>query len=208
VPQVAVISPHPVVVEGFRAMLGRHPGRIAVARDDEPVAEVDVILYDVLGLVDADGADLDRLVGHPRCVVLAVGRDLCPPLLDRATARGVDGSVSAAIGHRELVALVERALAERGEVGDAAVPAATSSQPGIARTADEVSLTRRQAEMIALLVAGYSNKEIARRSSVSVNSVKTHLRSAYRKLGVRSRAEAAVWAVRQGLVPEPGPADD
>ena len=55
--------------------------------------------------------------------------------------------------------------------------------------------TPREREVLALIAAGMSNKEIAERLFLSVNSVKTHVRSAYRKLGVSRRVDAARWVL-------------
>ena len=64
-------------------------------------------------------------------------------------------------------------------------PILPSSWPGAGR-----GLTARQAEVVALLLQGLSNLEIADALYVDVNTVKTHLRHAYKALGVRSRSQA------------------
>jgi DNA-binding CsgD family transcriptional regulator len=53
--------------------------------------------------------------------------------------------------------------------------------------------------MLVLIAAGLSNKEIAERCYLSINSVKTFIRAAYRKTGVRRRVEAVTWVHEQGL---------
>lgn len=60
-------------------------------------------------------------------------------------------------------------------------------------------LTQREHEMIVLIAQGLSNQEIVDRTYLSINSVKTYIRSAYRKLGVTGRTQAVVWAFRNGL---------
>ena len=66
-----------------------------------------------------------------------------------------------------------------------------------------IQLTPRELETIQLLAAGLSNKEIARALSVSPRTVNFHLDNLYSKLGVSSRTEAAMYAVRHGLVKPP-----
>lgn len=61
-------------------------------------------------------------------------------------------------------------------------------------------LSARECEVLALVVNGYSNQEIAEELGIAHNTVKNHLRSILAKLGVRNRAQAAAYAVSQGLV--------
>ena len=62
------------------------------------------------------------------------------------------------------------------------------------------ALTDGQREILTLVSEGYSNREIANRVQLSENTVKTHLQEIFRKLGVRNRVEAAIRAVREGLL--------
>lgn len=59
-------------------------------------------------------------------------------------------------------------------------------------------LTDREMEVLRLVATGASNKEIARHLSISVRTVQVHLGNIYGKLGVRSRTEAALYAIRRG----------
>ena len=66
----------------------------------------------------------------------------------------------------------------------------------------EAGLTAREAEVLALITQGLSNQEIAQRSYLSINSVKTYIRTAYRKIGVERRAQAVVWGMQHGFEPD------
>ena len=63
-------------------------------------------------------------------------------------------------------------------------------------------LSPREAEIMALIARGLSNQEIAERAHVTINSIKTYIRSAYRKIGVERRTQAVLWAVANGFVPD------
>ena len=63
------------------------------------------------------------------------------------------------------------------------------------------NLTRREVEILRLLIAGYTNKSIAAAIRISEKTVEFHLDNIYRKLGVRTRVLATVWAAQQGLSP-------
>jgi two-component system, NarL family, response regulator LiaR len=56
-------------------------------------------------------------------------------------------------------------------------------------------LTPREAEIVALIALGLTNREIAERAFVSMNTVKSYVRSAYRKIGVQRRPQAVIWAL-------------
>jgi DNA-binding NarL/FixJ family response regulator len=65
---------------------------------------------------------------------------------------------------------------------------------------EELALTRREREILALVAEGHSNRELARRLWVTEQTVKFHLSNIYRKLDVANRTEASRWAHRHGLV--------
>jgi DNA-binding NarL/FixJ family response regulator len=76
-----------------------------------------------------------------------------------------------------------------------------------ARTAGDwpgrgLGLTARESEVIALITQGYSNQEIADRTYLSINSVKTYIRTAYRKVGVSRRSQAVAWGMQHGFEPD------
>lgn len=87
-------------------------------------------------------------------------------------------------------------LAERRASASSSNAAAPETPPTIAEAGP---LSARQRQILALLAAGRTNKEIARELVVSENTIKTHLANLYAKLGVGRRTEALAEARRQGL---------
>ncbi|HEY2857737.1 MAG TPA: response regulator transcription factor [Terracidiphilus sp.] len=69
------------------------------------------------------------------------------------------------------------------------------------RKRDEVGITRREMEILELVAAGLSNREIAEKLFVSENTVKTHCSRAFDKLGARRRTEAVLMGKKLGLLP-------
>ena len=205
--KVAVLSPHPVVVEGFTAMLSRHQDRVEVI--DLPTSfddlEPDVVFYDVAALADGDGVDLDELVKKTASVVLAVARDLRPDLLGRALSRGVDGFFSVDATEHEVLAAVESAMTgwQAGDPGPDPVVGSSTSEQRSHLLGAAAGLTDREMSVIALIAQGLSNDQIAAREYLSINTVKTYIRTAYRKIGVHTRAQAVLWAVQHGVDTEP-----
>lgn len=207
--KVAVLSPQQVVVEGFTAMLNRHPGQVQVvdivlSPDHE---EPDVVLYDVVSLAEGDGADLDHLVKKAACVVFAVGRDLRPDLVSQALTRGADGFFSLGVSETELLEAIESTLTgwQIGDEGPDPVVGSSGSAQWANRLGSDVGLSDREIQVLALVARGFSNDEIAQHTYLTVNTVKTYIRSAYRKIGAPTRSQAAVWALQHGFTTVPGP---
>jgi DNA-binding NarL/FixJ family response regulator len=130
-----------------------------------------------------------------------------------AVAHGAAGYLFKGTSAQQLAAAVlavargERAVVEAAgsgldPAGDARVDAA-GDWPGRA----EAGLSMREAEILSFIGLGMSNEEIAASCFLSINSVKTYIRTAYRKIGVTRRAQAVRWALENGLVPgsEVGP---
>ena len=63
-------------------------------------------------------------------------------------------------------------------------------------------LSAREGEVLALITQGYTNNDIASRSYLSINSVKSYIRSAYRKIGVERRSQAVRWGMENGMLPD------
>ncbi|MCW2757179.1 MAG: regulatory protein LuxR [Nocardioidaceae bacterium] len=82
----------------------------------------------------------------------------------------------------------------------AAVVVDGTAPRGAARATD-VELTDREVEILRSIATGMANHEVADRMFLSINTVKTYIRSAYRKTGITSRTHAVLWAIDHGLVP-------
>lgn len=196
---VLVLSSHDVITAGLSVLLGAHPRVELRAGDlaDVVMHGADVVLYDVIGLHEGDGTDLDRLVKESDVAVLAVTRDLRPDLADRALEKGVDGCVSSDAPTEELVAAVEAAA--WGDLHGDGSPDSVDFTVNPATAGHDVGLSPRESEMLRMITAGYSNQEIAGELYLSINSVKTYIRNAYRRIGVPNRTQAAIWALQNGF---------
>lgn len=111
------------------------------------------------------------------------------------------------VARGEDVATLARGVIAAGR-GEIVLPPAIASQalrllasgePVGAQPAE--TLTERESEVVRLLAAGYTNKDIAQTLVISVRTVEAHLRNVYGKLGVSTRTEAALWAVHSGYAP-------
>ena len=197
--KVLVTSEHEVVCSGLTTLLDAHPdfATLVGSVDILLLEGADVVLYDVQGLLDTDGSELDRLVKENDVAVLAVTRDLRPELADRALEKGVDGCVSLDVGSEELVAAVKAAA--WGDLHGDGSPGAVDFTVNPGHSPDLPHLAPREAEVLALITEGLSNAEIAQRLYLSINSVKTYIRGAYRRIDVQTRSQAVVWSMQHGL---------
>ena len=98
-----------------------------------------------------------------------------------------------------LVAAIEAAASPRHVHVSWVVKDAHESTPGGDGPGRNAGLTLREAEMLSLIVQGFGNQEIADHAHLSLNTVKTYIRTAYRKIQARSRAQAVIWALRNGF---------
>lgn len=190
--RVAVVSPQEVVMRGLTTMLADYPDRLVVTvlpsvRSKAP--GVDVILYDTLCLHLADGSDLVHLLQETDAEVLIFSRDMRPDLRVKAYSLGAHAWVSMSVHAGELVRTIEMTAA--GEP--------ISQQED--RLGTVAGLTTREVEVLALITQGLSNKDIADKLVVSVNTLKSHIRQAYRKIEVNTRSQAVSWAITHGFAP-------
>ena len=194
--RVALIDDCDLVASGLRYMFGDRTERVQLVgswRDAEMPQSVDIALYDQLG---REHDVLKRLVADQRVRRTVVySWNLLPALMDRALLDGASGYVSKAAAKGDLVTALERVHAG-GLVTVPArrAPARESQWPG-----RDAGLSSREAEVLGLITQGMSNSEIAEVMYLSPNSVKSYIRSAYRKIGVARRAQAVSWGMRRGL---------
>jgi NarL family two-component system response regulator LiaR len=200
--RLAIVDDYAVVVAGVAAFL--QPERIDVVETGatKPViSDVDIVLYDTFGQVEGVGIDLEDFVrdsGGAKVVIYSW--NLNRELIEQALAGGASGYLSKVLTGPAIVAALERIM--NGEVvilsGDNETSAgAAGDWPG-----RDKGLSPREAEMIALITQGLTNQQIADRAYLSINTVKTFIRSAYRKIGVTMRTQAVIWGVDNGFRPD------
>jgi NarL family two-component system response regulator LiaR len=208
--RLAIVNDSEIVVAGVAAMLGEHPRHIAVVELDNrlPVlTDVDIVLLDTFARVPGDGIGLPELVQHARrtgAKVVVFTWSAAPESVDQALAQGAAGHLSKCLAPEELVqALIDihagRPVAHVGGPDVAASGDVHGDWPGRG-----FALSPREAEVLALIARGLSNQEIADALYLSVNSVKTYVRTAYRKIGAQRRPQAVLWAIEHGFRPAAG----
>ena len=208
--RVFLADDHGVVRRGMRAYLdliddidvvgeaanGREAlDRIAVL---EPTGQLpDVVLMDLLMPV-MDGIEATRLLKErfPTVEVVAVTSFVAEVKVRAALEAGAAGYVLKDAEADELASAIRAAV--RGEMHlDPAVARQLTAALRAPRVG-AVTLTSREREVLALIANGRSNQQIATALVVSERTARTHVSNILAKLGVASRTQAALWAVREG----------
>lgn len=204
---VTLRNDYEVVVRGLERMLEPFADRIRVIDTDvrtQPDVSVDVTLHDTFTHEDVDTDEhLGEVIADPRSGrVVVFSWNAEPEQVDRVLRRGAAGFVDKGVSAEDLVEAIERIAA-----GETVRPQHSTNL----ETADilteypgrEHGLSPREAEVLALITLGLTNEQITQRCYLTINTVKSYIRNAYRKIGVTRRAEAVRWGMENGLLPGP-----
>ena len=209
--RVLIVDDHAVVREGLRTFLELQDGLEVVgdAGDGEEAVEQarrlrpDVILMDLV-MPRLDGVQAMRALRTqaPQSRVIVLTSFLDDDRLMPAIEAGAAGYLLKNVEPAELARAVHAAHAGEAII-DPTVAArlvrSIADRPG-PRSDDRERLTRREHEVLELIAAGRSNKRIALELGIYEKTVKTHVGHLLAKLGVSDRTQAALLAVREGLV--------
>jgi DNA-binding NarL/FixJ family response regulator len=202
--KVALVDDYDVVLIGLAHMFDQYSDRVVVAEIDanEPIDElVDIALYDTFAQPEADHDEISVLINHPqarRAVVYTW--NFHPDLVASAMSKGASGYLSKTLPAHALVDALE--AIDAGEVVVSPPPGKSRLEVGLDWPGRSEGLTARESEIIALITQGKSNAEVAALSFLSKNSIKSYIRSAYRKMGVESRTQAVLWGIQHGFQPD------
>lgn len=209
------LDDYSVAVAGLRHLLAPHAHRIRLVEpgvDDAPFP--DLVLFEPSRLSPDHRDLLERLEADAHCLRVAYGWD--------DAGRRHQPFVPKTLGAVELVGRLEELVRERRRTRQArldsalqdpetdravptvpealwvppATPTSAVTSVGLAHR-----LSRREEQVLALVGHGLTNREIGAELEVSVNSVKTYIRAAYRKVAVNRRSQAVSWCVQHGLSP-------
>jgi len=210
--RVFVVDDHEVVRLGLRAFLGATPGIEVVgeagdgrsaleglaalaARDALP----DVVLMDLV-MPEPDGITTTAAVKqtYPSVEVVVVTSFGEAHRVHSALEAGATGYVLKDAEVDEIIEAIR--AAHRGEVHLDAAVARVLTRSLVAPRRGVAALTARERDVLVLVAEGRSNREIGRTLSIGERTVQTHLGNVLTKLELSSRTQAALWAVREGLV--------
>lgn len=163
------------------------------AAADDGAAPLDVVLYEPIGLVTAQRESV-RVLSEVHRVPATIYTwrtathrpdDRTPPVLSKRLRAS------------DLVQVLHRLAHENRRTRHRTSPVTDYSPEH--QVLGAYGLASREAEILLLVAAGLSNQEIGSRLYLSVNSIKTYLRTGYRKIGVTRRTQVVAWAIDHGL---------
>ena len=204
--RVLLVVEQPMLRAGLRSVLGEAADvsvTDVVAEAAAVLARIekdppDVALLD-LPIPDSELASAIRSIAttQPRVkvVVLAAGRERERILA--AVEAGAAGCLLREASPEELLTGIRAVARGESPLSLGAALALLGSRP------EKSPLTPRERQILALVARGLANKQIAARLGISEKTVKTHLGSAFQRLGVSDRTQAALWAERNGLLKDP-----
>jgi DNA-binding NarL/FixJ family response regulator len=212
--RIVVVDDHDVVRRGLLTVLGGEPDLEVVgaaeggmraldliARLDERAQRPDVVVMD-LEMAPVDGIETTRQIRsrYDDIEVVALTSFGEEERVRAALEAGASGYLLKDADVDEVAAAVRAAHRGELQLDPAVARLLMSSLRGISRDDVSSALTPRELEVLALVGTGRANKEIAAELSISERTARTHVSNILRKLGLSSRTQAALWAVREGLV--------
>ena len=201
---IALVDDYDVVLLGVAHIIDRYRDRVVIAEIDtnKPLHDtVDIVLYDSFAQPESDHDEIGVLVKNPNARhVVVYTWTFHPDLIENAKKQGVRGYLSKALPARELVAALERVHA--GELVVSDPPGRVRPNQGLDWPGRGEGLSDREAEILALITQGLGNAEVATRTYLSPNTIKSYIRAIYRKINVASRTQAVLWGVDHGFSPD------
>ena len=213
--RVFLVDDHTVVRRGMRAFLDMLPDMqvIGEAADGQAALDElavldkadelpDVVLMDLL-MPRLDGVAATHAIKqrHPDVQVVALTSFSEAERIHAALEAGAAGYLLKDAEADELAGAIR--AARHGEVHLDPVVARKLTQLLVAPENPATTLTAREREVLVLVAGGRSNQEIADALVISERTARTHVSNVLVKLGLASRTQAALWAIREGLAPAP-----
>ena len=207
--KVVIADDHEVVRRGLVSLLAGSDVKIVgeATSGEEAVkvckkAKPDVVLLDIR-MQGKDGLlALEKIRAEMpaiRCVMLSTFDN--PTYVARAVAGGAHDSMLKGCTRSELLTSITGAAAGQLPMKAGELRRVATTMANRVATADpDIPLTQRETQVLRHMALGLSNKEIAQSLTISVETVKEHVQKILRKIAVSDRTQAAVWAVRRGLV--------
>lgn len=206
---ILIIDDHPLMRSGLAKLIAGEPcldlvGEASSGREGVKMVmelQPDLVLLD-LNMKEMNGIEVLRAIkeqGFDGRVIMLTVSDHDEDVISALRA-GADGYLLKDMEPEEISKALSRAASGHIVIADRLTEmlAIALRDESVPETADEARLTPREIEILNLIAEGLSNKLIARKLDIAEGTVKVHVKHMLKKLHVRSRVEAAVWAIKRG----------
>lgn len=187
--RLALVNDYELILEGLQALLAPFANRLEVVEIDiraQPSEAVDIALFDPYGHANLGLDEVRVLAANPNVGAVAVYTwQVLTGQADQLLEAGADAVLAKSLSGEMLVEQLERVARGETVVSQDFRLNTVMTWPGA-----DLRLTERESEVVTFLASGMSNRDIAGAMRLSENTVKTHLKSIFQKIGVSSRAQA------------------
>ena len=206
---ILIVDDHTIVRSGLRSMLADSDVEIvAEARDGvEAVQETlkhtpDVVLLDIR-MINSDGLaaleQIRKVAPNTRVMILSTYDN--PTYVARSVALGAKDYVLKGSSRDELLKRIRSVAADEPPSTNGILHAVKETMSQRKNLTSDFPLTNRELQVLRHIALGLSNREIGTSLGISVETVKEHVQNILRKINAVDRTQAAVWAVKRGLIP-------
>jgi two-component system, NarL family, response regulator LiaR len=200
--RVALVNDYMIVLEGLRALLKSSEPEIQVVEIDlrkEPRRGVDVTLLDTYGELDSLNERVRSLgADSSNGAIVVFSFSDRPEAVRHALRAGAQGFISKAVPRQQIIEGI-KGTAKGDRIILTQRTQHAQMDEALRWPGRDIGLTERESELLSMLSTGMTNRELGSHLYISENTIKTHLRRLYVKLGVRNRAQAASLA-GQGIL--------
>ena len=210
--KILMIDDHHLIRDGLRPVLEQlaEPGEAVAVLEAASLAaalelaaahpDLDLALLD-LHLPDVTGFDaLERLQqGQPGLPIVLMSGDNDPAIVRQALDHGALGFIPKSSSRKVIVSALRLVLSGGTYIPREAMQAPAAGATRVPGPAGDLGLTPRQAEVLALLLAGKSNKVICRELNLAEGTVKNHVAAVFKALDVTTRVQAVIAAAKLGI---------
>ncbi|WP_209020757.1 response regulator transcription factor [Nocardioides sp. 1609] len=190
--RIAVLTSRDLVRHGVRGMLAGLPMPVHYTWATDPTWLADLVIVDATGTTEASAEGLEDVTVEELAPVVVLTSRRAPEGFGRWD-RPVHTFVTVSATDSELVAAVAEALR---------VSLLSRTTRALASPPEAHGLSPRETEVLTAIASGRSNEDIAKHLYLGINTVKTYIRTSYRKIGVTTRPNAILWALGHGLGPD------
>lgn len=204
---IAILDDVDLVSRGLEEMCGRADREFRVhniTTDGPSPGPVDIVLYDGFTTMREGAHNASELLRIARARHLVIySWNVKRVLVEAALRGGASGYLDKRLGFEDLTEALGQVYNGDRVVRVAPAPLARPATDSRAAPTRPGDLGQREAEIVGLIAQGLGNQEISEQLYLSINTIKSYVRSAYRKMRVETRVQAVLWAIDHGLVPDP-----